>query len=253
MELRALWTVIVRRWPLVVAPFAVAAVLALAAYTLAGALPGSIRGLLFAAFPQPAPSGYSTAMRYAIGQPPEEVGSAFFEDPRYKAWLTSEYIANGLADWVRTGSFALAVGEELRAAGVAIDAGQLQGHIAADNQRSLLVVYIQNWPDAEQLKAIAEAATRVLQTRNREVFPQVGSGAVVTPLDPVTVSVAPPGLSSRLNLPLRLGLALIAGVALAFLVDYLDPTVRSRAELEALGLGVLGEIPKSKRAASGRG
>lgn len=253
MELRTLWTVIVRRWALVVAPFAIAALLALAAYTIGGVLPGSIRGLLFAAFPPPAPPGYSTSLRYAIGQPLDNPGGPYLYNREYPAWLASEYIANGLADWVRTGSFAMAVSEELQASGMAVEPGQLQGHIAADNQRSLLVVYIQNWPDAGQLKAIAEAATRVLQTRNRDVFPQVGSGAVVTPLDPVVVGAAPPSLSSRLNLPLRLGLALIAGVALAFLVDYLDPTVRSRAELEALGLGVLGEIPKSKRAASGRG
>jgi capsular polysaccharide biosynthesis protein len=72
-------------------------------------------------------------------------------------------------------------------------------------------------------------------------------------MDQVIVGSAPPSLSSQLNLPLRLGLALAAGLALAFLVDYLDPTVRSRAELEGMGLGVLGEIPKSRRAASGRG
>lgn len=253
MELRALWSVVVRRWPLVVAPLAVAVLLALAAYTVGGALPGSLQRLLFAAFPQPAPPGYSTSLRYAVGQPPEDSGNTFFDDPRYKAWLTSEYIANGLADWVRTGSFAMAVSEELRAEGMSLDAGQLQGRFAADNQRSIMVLYIQNWPDAEQLEAIARAATRILQTRNQEIFPQLESGAQVTPLDPVVVGSAPPSLSSQLTLPLRLGLALAAGLALAFLVDYLDPTVRSRAEVEAIGLAVLGEIPKSRRAASGRG
>jgi capsular polysaccharide biosynthesis protein len=241
-----------RRWLLVLAPLAVAALLALAAYTLGSALPGGIQRLLYTAFPQPTFSGYSTAIRYAVGQPPDYSGEITADDPRYKAWLTSEYIANALADWVRTGSFATAVSEELRANGGAVDAAQLQGHFAADNQRSVIVVYIQNWPDAAQLEGIARAATRVLQTRNQEVFPQLGEGAEVTPLDSPVVSAAPPGLSSRLNLPLRLGLALAAGLALAFLVDYLDPTVRSRAELERLGVGVLAEIPKSKRAASGR-
>jgi capsular polysaccharide biosynthesis protein len=252
MELRALWSVIVRRWPLVVVPLAVALLLALAASTIAGSLPGRIQSLLYAAFPQPTFSGYSTTMRYAVGQSPDETGEILADDPRYKAWLTSEYIANALADWTRTGSFASAVSEELRANGGGVDAAQLQGHFAADNQRSVMVLYVQNWPDAQQLEQIAQAATRVLQTRNREVFPQLGDGAQVTPLDPVVVSAAPPGLSSRLTLPLRLGLALAAGLALAFLVDYLDPTIRGRAELEGMGLSVLGEIPKRKRAVSGR-
>ena len=35
-----------------------------------------------------------------------------------------------------------------------------------------------------------------------------------------------------------------AGLILAFLVDYLDPTVRERKELEAMGLPIMGEIPK---------
>jgi capsular polysaccharide biosynthesis protein len=33
-------------------------------------------------------------------------------------------------------------------------------------------------------------------------------------------------------------------LGLAFLVDYLDPTVRHRKELEEIGLPVMGEIPR---------
>ncbi len=253
MELRALWSVVVRRWPLVIAPIAVAGLVALAATTIGGIVPGRVRGWLFAAFPPPAPPGYSVSLRFAVGQPPEGSANLSLYSPEYAAWLTSEYIANGLADWVRSGAYALAVSEELKADGVAVEAGQLLGHIAADNQRSLMVLYIENWPDAEQLKRIATAAIHVLQTRNQEVFPQLGTGAVVTALDPVNISPAPPSLTARLNLPLRLALALAAGLVLAFLVDYLDPTLHSRAELERMGLGVLGEIPRHKRAASRRG
>jgi capsular polysaccharide biosynthesis protein len=52
------------------------------------------------------------------------------------------------------------------------------------------------------------------------------------------------GLLDQLQLPLRVGLALGAGAGLALLVDYLDPTVRGRKELEEMGLPVVGEIPK---------
>ena len=64
-------------------------------------------------------------------------------------------------------------------------------------------------------------------------------GAVVVP--------RPASLTARFDLPLRLELALLAGIALTFLLDYLDLTVRNRAELEALGLPVLGEIPTRRR------
>jgi capsular polysaccharide biosynthesis protein len=54
-------------------------------------------------------------------------------------------------------------------------------------------------------------------------------------------------LRERLDLPIRLFLALLAGIALAFLLDYLDDTVRDQAELEEMGITVLGEIPRRSR------
>jgi capsular polysaccharide biosynthesis protein len=66
----------------------------------------------------------------------------------------------------------------------------------------------------------------------------------VVPLDQPVINQIPAGLRAALELPLRLILAIGAGVGLAFLVDYVDPTVRTRRELEAMGLEVLAEIPK---------
>ena len=53
-----------------------------------------------------------------------------------------------------------------------------------------------------------------------------------------------PSLRDRLELPMRLLIALAAGIALAFLAEYLDNRVRSRDDVEKLGLMVVGEIPK---------
>ena len=62
-------------------------------------------------------------------------------------------------------------------------------------------------------------------------------------IDPPTVSLIGPGLTQRLQIPIRVFLALIAGIALTFLLDYLDDTMRGKEEVEALGIPVLGEIP----------
>ena len=43
---------------------------------------------------------------------------------------------------------------------------------------------------------------------------------------------------------MRMLLALVVGVALTFLLDYLDTSVRDKAELEAMDIAVLAEIPK---------
>ena len=42
-------------------------------------------------------------------------------------------------------------------------------------------------------------------------------------------------------------MALAAGLALVFLLHYLDPTIRDREELHALGIDVQGEIPRRSR------
>lgn len=226
MELQQLWKVILRRWPLAVIPFIVVLALGLATYH------------------RPAPA-YNVGIRYTAGQPPLAGSGAEYEDDRYYPWLTSEYIVNGLADWVKSGSFAAAVSEELAAAEIALSAGAIRGSIASDNVRSVLLVSM-TYGDPAVLESMINAATVVLQTRNAEAFPFLGENAVVVPLDEPVINQIPAGLRAALDLPLRLVLAVGAGVGLAFLVDYLDPTVRTRRELEELGLEVLAEIPRQK-------
>jgi hypothetical protein len=86
----------------------------------------------------------------------------------------------------------------------------------------------------------------VLTTQNAAALPQLGGeNALLTQLDQPTVTQLPTGIRGRLELPLRLLLALLAGVGLALLVEYLDPTIRDRQELEEIGLDILGEIPKN--------
>ncbi len=231
MELRALWKVIVRRWWLIALPALVA--LAYAAY---GYLQSPPRG------------GYGTSIRFTAAAP-ENPEMVTYKDARfyYYPWLSSELVVDALADWVRTGSFAQEVSTQLAADGVEIEAEAIQRSIGADNERSVMVLYL-TWPDAAQLRAIAEAAIAVLRQRSADYFPQFGEGGVeVVALDTPRISPAPPPLSVRFQPLLRFGLGLAAGVALAFLVEYLDPTLRERSEVEALGIGVLAEVPLERR------
>jgi capsular polysaccharide biosynthesis protein len=227
MELRMLWQVLLRRWPLVVIPFLVVLALALVTY-------------------QPPAPVYNVGVRYTAGQPPVPGSGADYEDDRYYPWLTSEYIVNGLADWVKSGSFAAAVSAELAAQGIHVPADTIRGTIASDNVRSVLLVSM-TFGDRDSLAAMIDAAGRVLQTRNLEAFPFLGEPAVVVPLDEPVINQVPAGLRASLDLPLRLALAAAAGVGLAFLINYLDPTVQTRADLETAGLPVLAEIPRHKK------
>ena len=187
-------------------------------------------------------SGYGLSMRYTAGQPQTFSASPNY-DPNYYRWLTSEYIVNALKDWARTGQFVAAVNAKLAERGLAFGAS-ISG---ADNVRSILVIYLSG-SDSNQLIAYAEAVTAVLQDQNAEVFPQLGGqAAVVTPLDVPAPGAVPPSLRARLDWPLKIGLALAVGLALALAAHYLDPFIREKEDVERLGLRVVAEVPRGAR------
>jgi len=226
MELRQIVRILLHRWWLIVIPAMVLGAVAVITY-------------------QPALPVYAATLRFAVGYTPDPNSQSLY-DRFYPAWLASEYIAGGLSDWAKTGDFAGAVSSELADRGVNVPAAAVAGSIVSDHQRSIVVLYF-NGSDPELLQAIAEAAARVLQTRNASVFPQNGpNGASVTPLDSAAVAPTPPSLRARLDLPIRLGLALAVGVVLALIAHYLDPMIRDRRDVEALGLSIVGEIPRMK-------
>lgn len=224
MELRQYWTILRRRWPLVLLPALIVLGLGLATY-------------------RPAPTSYNAGVRFIVGQPPSVEGD-LTDEQRYYNWLTSEYVVNGLTDWVRGGRFAEAVSARLAAQGVSVPAGAIQGGLAADNARSMLTLSL-TAGDPEALRQMMNGAIAVLTEENAAVLPQLGGQpAALTQLDEPIINPLAAGIRSQLDLPLRVALALAAGVGLALLAHYVDPTVRDRTELERLGLPVVGEIPK---------
>jgi hypothetical protein len=223
MELRTYWKILIRRWWLVAAPALVVVLYVAITYSP----------------PEPV---YQVVMRYAAGTNPAGLSEDY---DRYYPWLTSEYVANGLADVAVTGTFARAISSRLAETGHEISAGAIQPAIVTDNAQSILVVYL-TWPDAEQIVVVADAITAELTGNGAAYFPQLeGIEPGVRLLDPPAPVSLPPGLRTQLMGPaIKIGLALVVGVALALLWHYLDPTVREAAELEELGLSVLVKIPR---------
>lgn len=220
MELRTLFKILKRYWYLVVIPLVLVGIFTLVTYRA------------------PAP-GYTATLRFSVGYAPEQQTMSLY-DRNYPAWLTSEYISGGLSDWAKTGDFAQAVANE---AGQNISAGEVAGSLVSDHLRSIVVLYL-NGGDADKLTAIGTAAIKVLQQRNNIVFPQNGAGATVTALDGIAVAPAASSLRARLDIPIRIALGLVFGIVLAFVAYYLDPRVRDRADVEAIGLSIIAEIPK---------
>ncbi|RMG95910.1 MAG: hypothetical protein D6706_11215 [Chloroflexi bacterium] len=232
MELRQYWRIVRRRWLIMLIPAAIVLGLGVATY-------------------QSPPPVYNAGVRFIVGQSPTPAASAEDEE-RYYNWLTSEYIVNGLTDWVRSGAFATAVSQRLAAQGVDVPPGAIQGGLAADNTRSMMTLSL-TFGDAELLPVIMDAAIAVLMEENAHALPQLGGEtAEITLLDQPIVNQVAPGIRSQLDLPLRVAVAFGVGIGLALLVEYLDPTIRSREEIEAMGLPLLGEIPAGEKQKSGR-
>ncbi len=223
MELRQYFNIARRWWWLILLPAVV------------------IGGYGLATYQRP-PTTYGTTVHFTASLPPTVKGQGF--DPTYYSWLTSEYIVGSLADWIKTGSFAQDVADELAKQGKPVAAPVVQGSLASDYVRSQLNLIVTS-DSTETTYDIATAAIKVLQTRNAEAFPQLGGvNAAVTALDAPNVGVSSPGLRSLVDLPSRLGLGLAVGLALAFAAHYFDPFLRTKEDVTQLDLTVLAEIPK---------
>ena len=226
MELRTYAKILLRRWWLVAVPVIVVVVYVLATYA-------------------PPPTSYQVVMRFSAGTEPAGLSVDY---DRYYPWLTSEYIANGLADVAETGAFAQAVVGRLAEAGQEVSPAAIQGSIVTDNAQSILVVYL-TWPDAGQIVALADAVSGELTENSAAYYPQLEDvQPAVQLLDAPAPAPMPPSLRAQLLGPaVRVALALFVGVGLAFLWHYLDPTVHEPEALEELGIDVLARIPRRRR------
>ncbi len=227
MELKQVWSVIRRRWWLVLLPAVVALVLALP----------SLRTVISP------PVSYTVLIQFTASQVPGSGGQSF-QDQSYIPWLASEYAVNNLATWMKSDSFAREIAAQLQTQGKSLDAGAIRSAIQSDSARSIMRLYL-TWPDPDDIKQMAQAAIDVLRTKSQDYFPQLSAArAVITPLDAITVVPQSAPITARLGPLFRVLIGLVVGLALAFLAEYLDPTIQHRREIEALGLPIIVEIPR---------
>ncbi|MEO8607414.1 MAG: hypothetical protein ABI690_06010 [Chloroflexota bacterium] len=225
MELMLVLRVLLRRWWLALIP-----VIIVAAITI----PDFLRERGTAA------GGFTTTIRYSASQVLEAIPGrdGDFQD----VWLASELAVNAMTDWVRTSSFVNEIVRESATKNVEVNPDALS--IAADNKRSIGQLTI-SYPDDAALQTIVNAAIDVLKTRAQNYFPQLGGQpAQVTVLDVPVINAAPPPITNRLAPVFKLIVGVLAGVGLAFLAEYLDPTLRRREQVEALGLPVIATLPR---------
>ncbi len=228
MEIRAYWQIIRRRWwiPLLL--------------TLFVAL---LSALQLRPWQTPAPT-YSASLRLLVGVMPAADVDMTLYDARYYAWQTSEYLVDDFTEVVSSSLFAGNVRQRLADQGIIIPPGAIRGSSATGRLHRVLSLTI-NWPSQQELAAIAAAVIDELTMNNAYYFKQLGTeNTQITVLDQPTISTVEPSLRFRIEWPLRVLLALVVGLGIVLLLDYLDTSVRSSQDLEAIGVPVLGMIPK---------
>jgi capsular polysaccharide biosynthesis protein len=190
----------------------------------------------------PARDGYEATLRVAIGVQPEERRESVYQYDRYYTFLASEYLADDFGEVVKSQAFLEDVQKEMGNTPVAL--GSIFGDRGAKKTHRLVTLTV-TAKGQDQARQIADAVLRVMENKGNQYLAQLGSDrAVVRVVDPPQVYPASRGQRALLDLGLRTGLGLLAGLALVLLLEYLDNTVRDRTEAEGvLGLTVLGELP----------
>lgn len=228
MELRQYWRIIRRRlWIVLLLPLLV--------------LVASL------ALRRPAPPVFQASLRMTVDVPPLPVTEGMDFDPRLTAAQASEYLVDDFSLLVTSQAFAADVSARLAEQGIAIAPGSIRASAASQKVHRITTLWITRG-NPDEAAVIAQAAAEALKEDSARYFARLGtSSAQLHLIDPPTVVALGPGLRQKVDIPLRVLLALIAALGLVFLLDYLDDSVRDVAEVEALGLMVLGEVPRNPR------
>lgn len=234
MELREYWSIVRRRWWL---PVAIALV-ALIASIFVG-----IRGA----------AAYKTDMRVAVSTvPTPDPGGVLYYDPTYYSNLDSEYLADDMSEFMTSRAFADEVKRELATSSTPYDLDIETIMNATRTKKTHRFIDISvTTPTFEEGSQIAASISRILADKAHLAQYLQALTAYNTQMTIVT-----PPVTHRANtlvgviseIGLRTLIGLILGLGVAFLVDYVDPSLRTRQEAEALlQVPVLGEIPRPAR------
>ena len=200
----------------------------------------TIVGLIF--YEAPSDRYVTTVHLSAALTPDENMATNITQfDTTYYSWLSSEYLVSGLSDWSVTGAFATAVSKLLESDSTYISASRIQNSLSRDYVRSEVVIYV-NSMDPDHTSKIANAAIKVMQEQNKNVFPQLGGrNATVVPLDEPIVTLASPGITQYLEIFVRITTGLVLGLLLVLCGHFFDPYIRNRSDVETLGIQVIME------------
>lgn len=207
------------------------------------------------------PNGYSTTVKVQIALAPPQANADgdYFRYDNYYNYLATEYAVDDLVEVLNGNVFADAVAATLRTPeyGLTITDEIVRSAFKAQRVHRVLIANVTTG-DKDRTVAIARA---INATITRDPIKYFTKGDLVPKQGAAVLLVEAPleakgdRVRRALNVILQTTIALFAGLALAFLLDYLNERLRdAEGAREALDLPILGQIPRGATAAvAGRG
>ncbi len=224
MELREYWAIITRRWQLI----------------------GVVTALTFAASVVMIFFGsnyYKSELRMAVSIKPEPMPQQkdYYSYDRYYTWLTSEYLVDDLGEVIKSDAF---LDDASKVAGLPISKDAIRRDISTKKTHRILTITVTS-QNPHYAYVMANAIAKTVQDNLQNYFAQINAdNAQITVLDDPQAQAEMGTLRKGIEIALRTVVGFLAGLGLAFLLNYLDPTVRGAREAEELlGLPVLAELP----------
>jgi len=186
--------------------------------------------------------GYTATVRLLLSVPSEAPRGAYFTYDKYYSLLSTEYVTDDYIEVVRSKGFLQDVRRETSLQGSDLT---ITAQPRSERAPRVLTVAV-GARDENDAQRAANAAVDLIVSHSEDYFPGLGNRGVIARLiDPAEVASATAGGRALLNVGLRTLLGLAVGLALAFLLHYVDPRLYTAAEVRRhVGLPVLGEVPK---------
>lgn len=254
MELRQYWNVIWKRRRLVLGIIGLVAVLS-------------------AAMALTAKRSYEADIRLITRQDPTvDQSPQYFTFDRYYNWFSSEFlvddytqivdsdafanstlqqlkdnISKGILATAEYGNLTQAAQDEVKKAVDKLKTKDMKDMIGADRRQRILRVYVNASPKA-LAKSVSDAAATVLADAKMQPIQgkKVDDRAVFEQIDVASINDIPSSASKEItSAVVRVILGIAAALALAFLLEYLDRSVRDERDASrVLEMPVLGAIPR---------
>jgi capsular polysaccharide biosynthesis protein len=191
---------------------------------------------------------YATTAQFTVTREPQQSEIDEFRYNEYYLFLSSEFMVDDLVEIVRGNVFSQDVHHRIMADfGIDVPVDEIQMAVTSERTHRILTIDVAH--DEEDVTvAIAQAATHQLSENATTYFGFEGNdrGALVQPIQ--FPEAASPDLSrDQIFWALQLLMAVFGGLMIALFLEYIDDRLHNAEAVEhALGLDVIGEVPRGK-------